>query len=142
MSLDNRVKAVKIISIILILYSILWGLAPFTSINISARFILDVSDWPLDKLTQPLSREVMWLSAISAGLLGAISIFFYGIIAPAVKRNDKPIIKTAIVAMLFWYFIDSIGSIASGVLSNAILNTIYLILMLAPLIGIKPKTSY
>ena len=137
MSLSNRAKAVKIISIVLIVYSILWGLAPYKGINISARFILDLSDWPLDNLDQELSRNVMWLTAISAGLLGAISVFFYGIIAPAVKRGDKSIINSAIVAMFLWYFIDSVGSIVAGVASNAVFNTLYLVLILTPIIGIK-----
>ncbi len=141
MTLEKRAKFVKIVSIILITYALLWGLAPYASINLPARFILDVSDWPLDNLSQPLSRHVMWLTAISAGLLGAISIFFYGIVAPAVERNNKSIINTTIIAMLFWYFVDSIGSITLGVFSNAVLNTVYLVLMLAPLMGIKPKAS-
>lgn len=141
MTLENRSKFIKIISIILIVYSLLWGLAPFASINLPARFILDVSDWPLDQINQPLSREVMWLTAISAGLLAAISVFFYGIVAPAVKKRDKPVINTTIVAMLLWYFIDSIGSVAVGIYSNAVLNTVYLVLMLFPLIGINVKST-
>ena len=141
MTLEKRAKFVKIVSIILITYALLWGLAPYTNINLPARFILDASDWPIDKMAQPLTRDVMWLTAIAAGLLGAVSTFFYGIVAPAVARNDRAIIRTTIIAMLFWYFVDSFGSIASGVFFNAVLNTVYLVLMLAPLIGIKSKAS-
>ncbi len=139
MNLEKRAQFVKVVSIILLIYALLWGLAPYASVNLPARFILDISDWPVDSLAQPLSRNVMWLTAISAGLLGAISVIFYGIVAPAVVKNDRAIITTTIVAMLLWYFIDSIGSVAAGVSSNVVFNTIYLVLMLAPLIGIKSK---
>lgn len=137
MNLEKRAQFIKVVSIILLIYSLLWGLAPYPSINFPARFILDISDWPLDKISQPLNKDIMWLSVISAGLLAAVSIFFYGIVAPAVKNHEKTIINTSIVAILFWYFIDSIGSIAAGVSSNVIFNTLYLILMIAPLVGIK-----
>jgi len=139
MTLKARAKFVKTIAIILIIYSALWSLAPYSSINLPARFILDMADWPIDNLATPLSRNMMWMSSISAGLLIAISVFFYGIVAPAVLHANKPIIKTTIVAMLLWYAVDSFGSIAAGVLSNAVFNTIYLILILFPLIGIKQK---
>ncbi|TPW09564.1 MAG: hypothetical protein FD130_2480 [Halothiobacillaceae bacterium] len=39
--------------------------------------------------------------------------------------------------MMVWYIIDSAGSIAAGVLSNVVFNSIYLILVLAPLVCIK-----
>jgi len=78
----------------------------------------------------------MWLSAIGAGLLGAISIFLGGIVVPAIKEGNRPVIRTTIIAMTVWYIIDGIGSIAAGVTSNVFFNSLYLALVLIPLIGI------
>ncbi len=124
-----------IVAIIFAAFSVFWATAPFTTINLPARFILDLSDWPLDNLSAQLDKNIMWLSAIGAGLLGAIAIFLGGIVAPAIKEGNKPIIHTTILAMVFWYVIDSAGSIASGVASNVFFNSIYLALVLIPLIG-------
>lgn len=135
MSLNTRARFLTMISIIFAIYSILWGTAPYTAINFPSRLILDLSDWPIDSLSVPLDRNTMWLSAIGAGLLGAVSIFLGGIVAPALKEGNQRIIRVTIMAMTFWYITDSAGSIAAGVSSNIVFNTLYLALVLIPLIG-------
>ncbi len=137
MSLNTRANFLMAVSIIFAIYSLLWGLAPFAEFNTPARFILDLADWPVDNLSAPLDKNTMWLSAIGAGLLGAVSIFLGGIVVPALKEGNRSIIHTTILAMIFWYVIDSAGSIAAGVSSNVFFNTIYLALVLIPLICIR-----
>lgn len=133
MSPTARSQFMLIIAIIFGFYSLAWGLAPFDSINLPARFILDISDWPLDKLSAPLDRNTQWLSAIGAGVLAAISIFLIGIVVPAIKENNQRVIRTTAIAMCVWYIIDSVGSVAAGVPSNLFFNSIYLLLILIPL---------
>jgi len=126
MSLDTRAKFMMVVAVIFFIYSILWALAPYPSLNLPARFILDLADWPLDNLDAPLDRNTQWLSAIGAGVLAAISIFLGGIVVPAIKKADTSVTRTTILAMVVWYVIDSTGSVAAGVFSNVFFNTIYL----------------
>lgn len=140
MSLNTRAKFLMIVSITFFIYSILWALAPYPEVNLPARFIVDIADWPVDSLSSPLDRNTEWLSAISAGLLASISIFLGGIVVPALKRHDISIIRTTKIAMITWYIIDSAGSIAAGVSSNVFFNTIYLVLVLIPLVCINKKS--
>ena len=128
-----------VVAITFFIYSILWALAPYPSINLPARLILDLADWPLDNLATPLDRNTQWLSAIGAGVLAAISVFLGGIVVPAIKKADTSVTRTTILAMVVWYVIDSTGSVASGVSSNVFFNTIYLVLVLIPLIRINPN---
>ena len=137
MSLNTRANFLMVVSIIFAIYSLLWGLAPFVAFNLPARLILDFSDWPIDSLSTPLDKNTMWLSAIGAGLLGAVSIFLGGIVVPALKEGNRPIIHATILAMMVWYIIDSAGSMAAGVSSNVFFNSIYLALVLTPLVFIK-----
>lgn len=134
MSRSTRSKFMLLISGVFAFYAILWGLAPYESINFPSRLILDSLDWPIDSLSTPLDKNTMLLSAIGAGLLGAIAIFLGGIVAPAIKEGNKSITRTAVVAMIVWYVIDGVGSIASGVASNVVFNSVYLILILIPLL--------
>ncbi len=137
MTLNTRANFLMVVSVIFFIYSLLWGLAPFAEINISARLILDLTDWPLDNLSTPLDKNTMWLSAIGAGLLAAVSIFLGGIVVPAVREGNRAIIRTTILAMTVWYIIDNLGSIAAGVSSNVFFNSIYLALVLTPLLFIE-----
>lgn len=126
-----------IVAIVFFIYSILWALAPYPSINLPARLILDVSDWPVNSLAIPLDRNTQWLSSIAAGILAAVSIFLGGIVVPAIRERNTSTIRVTILAMIVWYVIDGVGSMASGVVSNVFFNSIYLTLVLIPLIGVK-----
>ena len=136
MSLSTRSKILYYVSLLFLVYSLLWATAPFPAINAPARLILDLADWPFDAFSNPLSRDLMWGSAIGSGLLAAISIFLIGSIVPALRKGDGGPIRTTIIAMVVWYTIDGVGSYFSGVGSNIFFNTIYLALVLFPLVGI------
>lgn len=141
MSPQTGAKFMQIVALIFGAFALLWGLAPFHEINISARFILDLSDWPIDNLSTPLDRTTTWLVSIASGLIAALAIFLGLIVAPAIQQNNRKVMTATIYALLAWYLIDSIGSYASGVASNIAFNTIYLILAVIPLILTKPNTK-
>jgi len=134
MSRNTRSKLMLLVAGIFAFYAVLWGLAPYESVNLPSRLILDSLDWPIDNLSTALDKNTMLLSAIGAGLLGSIAIFLGGIVAPAIKEGNKSITRTAVVAMLVWYVIDGTGSIASGVASNVVFNSVYLVLILIPIL--------
>lgn len=135
MTTETSAKFMMIVAITFLIYSLLWALAPYPSINLPARLILDIADWPVDDFREPLDRNTRWLSAIGAGVLAAISVFLGGVVVPAIKRSDSSVIRTTIFAMGLWYIIDSAGSIAAGVASNVLFNSVYLALVLIPLIN-------
>ena len=139
MSLEFRSSLMRFVAVALAFYSIVWGLAPYASFNISARFLLDTLDWPIDNTSAALDSNTMWLSAIGAGLLAAVAILLWGVVAPALARGDREVARTTLIAFLTWYFIDGAGSIRVGIISNVVFNTIYLIPMVIPLIGIAKK---
>jgi len=134
MSRNTRSKLMLLVAGIFAFYAVLWGLAPYESVNLPSRLILDSLDWPIDNLSTALDKNTMLLSAIGAGLLGSIAVFLGGIVAPAIKEGNKSITRTTVVAMLVWYIVDSTGSIASGVASNVVFNSVYLVLILIPIL--------
>ncbi|PHR59776.1 MAG: hypothetical protein COA43_08780 [Robiginitomaculum sp.] len=137
MSLHSRAKLMSLMAIGYGIFAFFWALAPYTPINLPARFILDLLDWPLNNLGQELSPYTQWLSSIGAGLLAALAVMLGGIIAPALKRGDTPTIRVGFWAMVIWYVIDSAGSIASGIPSNAAFNTLFVAPALFAMMGAK-----
>lgn len=137
MSLNTRANFMQVVAVIFFIYSVLWATAPFVEINLPARLILDAADWPIDSLSDPLGRDAKWLSAIGAGVLAAMSVLLGGVVAPAIRQGNVSVARMTIIAIIAWYLIDGIGSIAAGVGSNVFFNTIYLVLVLAPLLCIK-----
>lgn len=141
MSLTTRAQFMRVASVVFFIYSLAWAAAPFEDINFVARLILDGADWPFGNYQDPLTRYGMFLSSVGGGVLAAMSVMLYGIVTPAIKRGDWQVTRTTIVAFLIWYVVDGVGSYASGFPANIAFNTIYLITILIPLIGLKSESE-
>ena len=131
----------RIISYLMIVNAVIWGLAPFDQFNAPAHFYLDLLDWPLGDAPAELGRNAKWLSAIGAGLLMALAILLLGVICPALEAGEKRTIRVTVMALIAWFVIDSAGSIAAGVPANVFFNLVYLIPMLVPLLFVRWKSD-
>lgn len=94
----------------------------------------DLLDFPLDGSIEPFTREARWFSAIGGGVFASLCVLLFMVVAPAVERQDKEIIRGAVVALVAWFIIDSAGSVAAGVPANALFNVSFLVVLLAPLL--------
>lgn len=74
---------------------------------------------------------------IGVGVFASLAAVFDLIVAPAIGRGDDDVRRGAILSILIWFVIDSAGSIAAGVPSNAAFNVVFLALFLAPLMAAK-----
>ncbi len=137
MAPQTAAKTVRIVGYLFLLFAFVWGLAPYVSINAPARWLIDLLDWPFGDALATLDRSEKWLSAIGSGLTAGISIMLIGMVAPAVARSDRQVTKVTIWAFVVWYIVDSVGSIASGVPSNAFFNAILLTAILVPLLLVR-----
>lgn len=100
----------------------------------SARLILDISDWPVDGSHNTLGRDARFLSAIGAGLLAGFSFLLLLVVVPEIERGNTAVVQGTVIALLAWYFVDSIGCLLLGIVSNVVLNSLYLATILPPLL--------
>ncbi len=128
---------VKYVSYVLFINAFVWGSTAFAPIDFIGRFYLDVLHWPVGNGLPVYNQNLAWLSGIGAGLLAALGVIYLGVVYPAVRDGNKPIIRTAIIAGVVWFVVDSAGSIAAGVPVNTVLNAITLIPLIGPLIVTK-----
>ena len=141
MTPKNSAKIVRIVAWGFIGFAFIWGLAPYQAVNAPARWLLDLLDLPFGDAAPVLNRSEMWLSSIGAGLVLALSIMLLGIVAPALEKSDKAVVRVTIWAFIGWYLVDGAGSIASGVASNVLFNSLFLGLILAPLLFVKYENN-
>jgi hypothetical protein len=137
MTPKSSATLMRIVAYSFLAFAAVWALAPYTPVSGPAHFLVDLLHWPLGDEPVPMSQNTMWLSSIGAGLVVALGIFLLGIVAPALENGDRRTIRVAIVAITGWYVVDSAGSIASGVASNAAFNTVFLIAVLVPLLAVR-----
>ncbi len=139
MTPTTSAKTIRYVGYAFIAFAIVWGLAPYQAINWPSRALLDLLNWPFGDSAPAFTQSEMWLSSIGAGLTFAISIMLIGIVAPAAQNRDMKTVHVTIWAFIIWYLVDSIGSVASGVPSNALFNLILLMAILTPLLLLKKE---
>lgn len=122
-------------------FGLVWETTAFAGMDAPGRFLIDLLDWPLDGGLADPSKEARWMGAIGAGLTVGIGLMLALIFAPLIKKGDPDvggiIRKGGLIAFTAWLIVDSAGSIASGVPSNAVFNFIFYLLIAVPLWQVK-----
>lgn len=116
---------------------LVFALPAFAPIGAPGILFLDILKWPLDGDPGALGQDARWLSAVGGGLLAGLAALSFLIVAPAIERGDGEARRGAIAAILVWFLIDSAGSIAAGVASNAVFNALFAGVYLLPLVALK-----
>ncbi len=132
-SLDRSLALLRWSAYLLLIFVAIWFLAVFPPIDKPASLLIDFLDWPLDGGHDVLSRDTRFLSGVGSGLLTGMACYILFVVVPELEAGNFRVLKGAAIATLGWYVVDSIGSCASGVPSNAVFNTGFLILLLTPL---------
>ena len=123
----------KISAIIVGSFGPIFFLGTLPATDEAARLTLDMLSWPIDGATTLESNDARFLLALSGGfLLGwgvmiwCLSVWIYDAAPECVRR-------TLVISALCWFVLDSSGSIASGNASNALWNTLILLLVVGPM---------
>lgn len=132
-SLDRSLMLLRLSAYLLLIFVAIWLLAVFPPIDKPASLLIDFLDWPVDSSHDVLSHETRFLSGIGSGLLTAMAFYMLFVVVPELEAGNFRVLKGAAIATLGWYIVDSIGSCASGVPSNAVFNTGFLIMLFSPL---------
>lgn len=127
-----------------------WGFIIFCVIFVTIAFegydgfahsIADLFDWTGPPHGEVLSRDARWFGAIWSGLGAGFGALYLFVVAPllTVPNREVQIIakRGGLIAAAIWFVVDSAGSIASGVPSNAVMNFLFLICIVVPLALVK-----
>ena len=74
--------------------------------------------------------------AVAGGMLAGFGAFLYGL-ARALDRGPRALAGAALLGVLTWYALDTLGSLAHGAWPNAISNTLLLAIPLPPLLVLR-----
>jgi hypothetical protein len=117
--------------------ALIFASGAFAPLEGASRLLHDFLDFPLGDGLGAYTTEARWFSAIGGGVFASLAALFYLVVAPAIGRGDDEVRRGAILSILIWFVIDSAGSIAAGVPSNAAFNVFFLALFLGPLFAVK-----
>ena len=127
-----------------IIFGIVFVSIAFPAFDSFAKKLSYLFDWTGQTNSSSLTRSARWFAAIMSGMSAGLGAFFAFIVAPLLSHNDREVFQTikrgALIAAGLWYVVDSIGSVAAGVPSNVVMNTLFLAAYTVPLILVKQDT--
>ena len=123
----------KVTAIIIGSFGPIFFLGTMVSTSEPARLTLDLLSWPVDGVTTYASPDTQFLSALTGGFLMGWGITIWCLSAWVYDKAPEAVRRTVLIGILFWCFLDSAGSVASGNGSNAFFNLIVLVIAVGPL---------
>jgi len=98
-----------------------------------ARFTLDLISWPLDGVQTFAEPTTRFLAALSGGFLLGWGATIWCLSGDVYDAAPEPVRKAVLTGILFWFILDSAGSITSGNASNVFFNIIILLVAVGPM---------
>lgn len=141
MTHDARIRSMKITLIISALFALFMFASLFTGLRSVMGFFLDLVHMPLDG-AQSLSRDTEEvLTAISAGLFAGFCVALWQITTHVYAKDPTLGRRMILSSVICWYVVDSAGSLAAGAWMNVILNSGFLLALVAPVWRPAPQTE-
>lgn len=98
-----------------------------------ARLTLDLLSWPIDGATTYASPDTRFLSALTGGFLMGWGITVWALSKWVYSKAPEETRKVVVLGLLTWFVFDSMGSAASGNISNVFFNVLVLLLAVGPM---------
>ncbi len=118
---------------------VIWSVAPVLFLGTMAeysepaRWVLDFLNYPVDGSATFDSPDTRFISAILGGIVLGWGVFIICIALWVYDSNPEGVRKSILVALLCWFFLDSLGSITSGHAPNAVINVFLLLTAVGPM---------
>ncbi len=110
-----------------------FSLATSASLDEPARLSLDILAWPVDGLQRYADASMRFLSALTGGFLFGWGVMIFFLRQWVYDLAPEPTRRTIVIGLVAWFFLDSAGSIAAGVVSNAGFNVLVLLTCVGPM---------
>ena len=134
MTHDKSIKSLKITIIASAGFALFMFASLFTPLREVMSFFLDFVHMPLDG-AQNLSRDTEEvLTAISAGIFFGFCVLLWQVTTEVYVKDPLLGRRMILSSVIAWYVIDTTGSLIVGAWMNGILNTVFLIALISPVL--------
>lgn len=139
MPLETRIRALKYALGATAATALAMFASLFTGLRELMSLFLDFTHIPLDQGQSLNSDAEHLLTAISAGLLFGLCVALWQIATEIYSQDPALGRRMILTSTLSWFVIDTAGSLIVGAWMNGILNTIFLMALMAPVL--KPVSA-
>jgi hypothetical protein len=133
MTIQQHKNYLKFTALVIGAFGPIFFLGTISSLSEPARWTLDFLSLPLDQAQTYSDPTTRFLSALTGGFLFGWGICVWFLQQWVFDSNPNGVRKSVLAGLCAWFVLDSLGSFASGNVSNVFFNVIVLLLAVGPL---------
>jgi hypothetical protein len=136
-----RQKWLKSAAIFVILFGPVVSLASHPSTAGLNGMFVDLAFWPFDGLPTMGAPATRLFSAIAGGLTMGWGVMMYLLASKLYLREPQLAGSIILTGIVTWFLTDSIGSAVAGAPANALINFVFLVIFLVPILSGREKAA-
>ncbi|QAX29730.1 excinuclease ABC subunit A [Leisingera sp. NJS204] len=141
MTHSAAIRMLKTVTILAAAFGLAMILALATPLGTALSLFIDLAFLPVDGAQALTPGAAALMTAISGGLMCGFCVLIYLVTEHIYSTNPALGRRLLIPALLAWYVPDSLGSLAAGAWFNVVMNTLFLLLFLVPLMLARPAAA-
>ncbi|SMR72001.1 hypothetical protein SAMN04488030_1346 [Aliiroseovarius halocynthiae] len=119
----------------------LMSLSLFPPVSGVLNFAVDMVFWPLDGLQITDSSASKLLTAVIGGITSGWGVTVLLLSGDIADRAPESVRRVALSGYLTWFTVDGVGSVIAGAPWNLLGNTLFLCLLVVPLLKAYPRDA-
>ena len=100
-------------------------------------WLFDLLKWPLDGNPAFFADDTRAVNAVLGGTMVGWGVLMYLLATPQRLHALPELPRLLLMGLMAWFVVDSIGSLAAGLLGNLVLNVGFLVLFVPPLLVLQ-----
>ena len=132
--MNTRIALIKVAAFAMLIGpGLIMIIGPITPFMSWVNAFLDLAYQPFDHAQKVTESTALLLNAILGGVLIGFGVMIWMVAEHVYRDNQALGRKIIIISILSWFITDCAGSIIAGAWFNAIINTVLLLTLIAPL---------
>jgi hypothetical protein len=133
MSIQVSIIWLKIACVITICTGIICALASHPATDAAWLFLFDLLKWPLDGHPGAFDENTRAVNAVLGGTMVGWGLLMLLLSSKQLLTTVPGLARMMLIALLAWFFVDSMGSFLAEIPGNVLLNVGFLALFVPPL---------
>jgi hypothetical protein len=140
MNQQTHKRWLKVTAVVIGSFGPVFSLGTMAATAEPARWTLDLLHWPIDGATTYAHADTRFLSALTGGFLFGWGVMVWCLSQWVYDLAPEAVRRAVLAGLCAWFVLDSAGSIAAGVPSNAVFNVLVLAIAAGPL-WVRPREA-
>ena len=100
-------------------------------------WLYDLVKWPLDGNPSGFSDDAFAINGLLGGVMVGWATLMFLVVSRRLAHGDIDLVDPLLISIVAWFVVDSTASVLAELAGNVVLNTLFLVLFVVPLLALR-----